>query len=155
MLSALNWLNGLSYHRHKLCTQCYYLGFDSDQETRGIINGLIYILFGLILLLLAFVYPLVLIGSYILILSGSIAISMCFIDGKKCPQCKNKAMIQLNTDLAHIISEQKNLEVPVEKIYPKLPLVNRLVIDFIGGVLMLILGILYYYLYQYFVRIHS
>jgi hypothetical protein len=148
--SISKWLYKLSYRRPKLCMECFYLGFDSRQQVRNIPFGLMLFFLGIILIPFGYANPLTLLGSIFFIYLGIVSISMCFIDSNKCPQCNKNTLVHLESDAAKIIIEHKNLNVPVEIIQPKLPLINKFVVEFIGAVLLFSIAMLYLRLYHYF-----
>jgi len=153
--SLLDKINKFSYEKPKLCTECLYIGPSYySKHVHGITKGLLWISAGIITLLLGYIYPLSVFGSFFLFLGGSVFLAASYKDEKKCLKCHKKTMVHLDSNAAKIIAEQKQLKLPII-IKPAHPFLNDYLVSTIWVIVITIIAIIYYYLYQYFVRIHG
>lgn len=96
----------------KLCTNCHYIGKSKKEDGICLFGGAVTSILGLAFLGLGFWHPFFILGTYICITIFFIAISSCFFyDCQKCPNCKEKKLISVNSPKAQNIINMNNLTV--------------------------------------------
>lgn len=148
-------LNRYSYEVPKLCTECFFIGPGKDSKyMRGLIRGLLVIIAAILSIPLAYIHPLALLGSYILLVLGILMVSVTFVDDKTCLNCGKKSLVRLDTNVANVIIEQQKLVRPVT-LKPSLPVINDFLNSVFWGFVILISGALYLGLYKYFAHLYG
>ncbi len=140
----------LKFKQLKVCTFCDYIGLTRGQQDFSLIVGVLTFISGIFLIPFAYSSSLLLIGSYIFIVLGLLAIFANIRDSKKCPKCENKSLIPIDSKVAKPILEKKGIKYnPVDRPFsiPKLEYHFAIKLFFI---LITIITYIYYRLFLYF-----
>lgn len=138
------------YGKRVICSNCYTTGAGIIEGLCHLRMGIIVLSLGFISILLAFLTPLSLIGSFIYIVFGLTMVLCCFVEDRVCPKCKTQTMIPLNTPKAKSILTENKIDTDNEAIIPTPPVFNYMYGLYIIFASWILIGYFIYRLYGFF-----
>lgn len=106
----------------KICSFCYNTKVGGLQDSGSLKLGLSLIIAGILSIPLALFHPLYLVINYIYIFIGIAFTMFCFMEHDRCPKCRKRPLISIDTPEAKKIIQEQNLtnidfNFPTRKLY--------------------------------------
>lgn len=106
----------------KICSVCYNTDVGGLQDLCAMKSGLVLIIAGILSIPLALFHPYFLIINFVYLFLGITFTIFCFMEHDRCPKCRKRPLISIDTTEAKKIIQEQNLtnidyDIPPPKLY--------------------------------------